>query len=213
MPRGIRSLPIDERGYPVPWFVQWFDAQGGATNPRIGKPDFRIADGRKRNAAVQHGLCWICGMRLGKVFAFVVGPMCAVNRVSGDPPMHRTCAEFSVLACPFLTRPKAERRDAGLPEGGEVPGFGIMRNPGVSLVWITDSYRPVDDGKGSFVIHMGPPRGRLWFAEDRAATRAEVLASFESGLPILEAAAAEEGPDAVRQLQAQTAEALRLLPA
>lgn len=29
---------------------------------------------------------------------FVVGPMCELNRISGEPPSHRECAEFSA-AC------------------------------------------------------------------------------------------------------------------
>ena len=32
LPRRFLGLPIDDRGYPVPWFVHWVD----------GKPDFRL---------------------------------------------------------------------------------------------------------------------------------------------------------------------------
>lgn len=207
------ALPIDERGYPVPWFVQWFLPDGTATGPGVGKPDFRVADGRKRTASVKHRLCWLCGSQLGKQFAFVIGPMCAVNRVAGDPPSHVSCAQFAAIACPFLARPKALRRDANLPEGGEVPGFGIMRNPGVALVWITTGYQLVDDEKGSFVLRIGAPLGLLWYAEGRQATRAEILASIESGLPILQKVAEEDGPDAVAALQTQVTRAYDLVTA
>ncbi len=183
LPRRMRSLPIDERGYPVPWFVQWFLPDGTATNPGVGKPDFRVADGRKRDAAVKHRLCWLCGENLGKQFAFVISPMCAVNRVSGDPPSHVSCAEFAAIACPFLARPKALRREAGLPDGGKIPGFGIMRNPGVALVWITTGYELVDDGKGGFVLRIGGPAGLLWYAEGRQATRAEIMESMRGPMP------------------------------
>src|SRR6266568_1205683 len=203
LPPGVKALPIDDRGYPVPWFVQWFLPDGTAAEPGVGKPDFRVADGRKRNAAVRLKLCWICGQPLGKRFAFVIGPMCAVNRVAGDPPMHVGCAEFSAIACPFLSRPSAERRDAKLPEGGTIPGFGIMRNPGVALVWITDRYAPFNDAKGSFLLRIGGPIGLLWYAEGRQATRAEILASIDSGLPILRDVAREDGPDAEAALEAQ----------
>ena len=37
MPSRIAALPVDERGYPVPWFVAWID----------GKPEFRCADPAK----------------------------------------------------------------------------------------------------------------------------------------------------------------------
>ncbi len=212
LPAAMRTLPVDHRGYPVPWFVQWFLADGSATEPGVGQPDFRVADGRKRNAAIAHRLCWVCGKRLGPRFAFTIGPMCAVNRVAGDPPAHVACAIFSAQACPFLSRPGAERRDANLPKGGTVPGEGIMRNPGVALVWICESYKVVPDGKGSWLMDIGPPRGILWFAEGRQATAAEVAASVESGLPILRKVAAEEGPDATAQLEVQIARARELLP-
>ncbi len=39
---------------------------------------------------------------------------------------------------------------------------------------------------------MGEPESVEWYAEGRAATRAEVMASIESGLPNLEALARQE---------------------
>src|SRR5437764_29347 len=96
LPSRLKLLPVDERGFPVPWFVAWID----------GKPDFRVVDQRKMAIAVSEKRCWVCGDFLGRYMAFVIGPMCAVNRVSSEPPSHRECAEFSVRACPFLTKPK-----------------------------------------------------------------------------------------------------------
>src|SRR5215831_18617572 len=114
LPRRMKALPVD-RGYPVPWFVEWID----------GVPDFRIMDGRKLVRAVRERLCWVCGQPLGSFLAFTVGPMCAVNRISSEPPSHRDCAVFSAKACPFLTRPTMRRREAGRPEEAEQPG-GMM---------------------------------------------------------------------------------------
>jgi len=145
----------------------------------------------------------------------VIGPMCAVNRVSGEPPSHLACAEFSARACPFLSRPAAERREAGLPDEVSRSVHGLTRNPGVALVWITESYRTIDagaDGGTGTLLRIGPPRGTLWYAEGRPATRAEVLHSIETGLPALEAAARVDGPEALVQLREQTATALRLVP-
>lgn len=213
LPAGVKRLPVDGRGYPVPWFVQWFLPDGTATDPGIGTPDFRIADGRKRRAAVRHRLCWICGESLGKNVAFVIGPMCAVNRIAGDPPSHVSCAQFSAIACPFLSRPTADRREARKPEGTSIPGIGIMRNPGVALVWITASYKEVADGKGGFLLQLGAPLGLLWYAEGRQATRAEILASIDSGLPILRGVAKDDGPEAEAALDVQVTRALELVPA
>jgi hypothetical protein len=77
LPERIKQLPIDERGYPIPWFVDWVD----------GKPEFRAMDGRKLVRAIKERLCWVCGQPLGVNLAFVAGPMCGINRVSSRTPV------------------------------------------------------------------------------------------------------------------------------
>lgn len=201
IPERVRKLPVDKRGYPVPWFVEWID----------GAPEFRIMDATKYVRAIREKLCWVCGQRLGSYLAFVVGPMCAVNRVSSEPPSHRECAEFAAIACPFLARPHMRRREAGLPEGADtIGGLSIDRNPGVALVWITKSYR-VEKVHNGYLVRMGEPREVLCFAEGRRATPAEVRASVVSGLPLLEAEAAKEGMPAKLALRDQTRVACRVL--
>jgi hypothetical protein len=200
-PARIALLPVDRRGYPVPWFVAWID----------GEPEFRVADGDKKIIAINEKRCWVCGQQLGSFLAFTVGPMCAVNRISGEPPSHRECAEYSARACPFLSRPNMRRREAGMPEEADAaPGLSIKRNPGVALVWITKSFkiRRVDNG---FLCVMGDPREVLCFAEGRLATADEIRASVDSGLPLLRAAAEQDGPRAIEALEQQTAIARTLL--
>ena len=174
-PERIKRLPIDPvRNMPVPWFVTWLD----------GKPELRVADAAKWLRAVRERLCWVCGEPLGRNVAFVIGPMCSINRTSGDPPSHRDCAEFSVKACPFLTKPRMDRRDDGLPEGCQNPGgVALMHNPGASLVWITRHYRVVSDGQGGHVFDLGDPVEVSWWAEGKPAGRRQVLAAFDVGLP------------------------------
>src|SRR4030095_12652609 len=79
MPSRMAKLPRDARGYPVPRFVSWYD----------GKPDFRIADTRYLEHCFRARTCWLCGELLGRYLAFVIGPMCAVNRTTAEPPCHR----------------------------------------------------------------------------------------------------------------------------
>lgn len=181
LPDRMRALPLDARGYPVPWFVAWID----------GVPDFRVIGPDKIATAASQKRCWLCGVQLDrwKRFAwegaFVIGPMCALNRTTSEPPCHRECAIFAATACPFLTRPNAERRAANLPADHTAPaGVGLTRNPGVSLVWITRSWQwyPVVNG---VLCQVGDPREVLWFAEGREATRDEIEESIESGLPLL----------------------------
>jgi len=189
MPKRVACLPRDARGFPVPWFVTWF-LHGKRSAPGIGEPDFRIADTTRKFAAIRKGLCWICGERLGKHLAFCIGPMCAINRVSSEPPAHLDCAIYSAKACPFLSKPAMRRNEKVLPNEWMAPaGHMIARNPGVALIWVTPSavIETGHEGGTGLLYRLGDPSQLLWFAEGRPATRDEVFASIESGLPSLQA--------------------------
>jgi hypothetical protein len=107
VPATMQHLPVDERGYPVPFFVQWIQQ----------KPEFRAASAQALRLAIQHDFCWVCGTPLRGQKVFTIGPMCSVNRLSAEPPAHIACARYSVRACPFLTKPHMVRRENDLPEG------------------------------------------------------------------------------------------------
>lgn len=209
MPPAVARLPRNRQGYPIPWFV--------ATLPD-GSRDFRVADGERHADALRFGLCWVCGGRRGAFAAFVIGPMCAVNRISAEPPAHRDCAIYSALVCPFLSVPNMRRRDNNLPDGtADAGGISIPRNPGVALVPVTrrfTSFR-AEFGARGVLCELGDPTELHWYAEGRTATRDEVLASMQSGLPALQAACAEdEDPAAsLRVLDREYAKALALVPA
>jgi hypothetical protein len=208
MPARIARLPR-QAGYPVPWFVAWID----------GVADFRVIGPGKITRAVKERRCWVCGDVMGRHLAFPIGPMCAINRVSSEPPSHKGCAEYSVKACPFLTTPAMVRRVTKIPDGTEdSAGIGIPRNPGVMVIWNTESYRidRVGDVKGAndgVLFRVGPPTELSWWREGRMATRAEIMDSIESGLPILRGMAEKQGPEAEKALQEQYVAALELLPA
>lgn len=208
-PPRIATLATNPAGYPIPWFV----ADG------TPDPDFRVIAPERVVRAIRETRCWVCGQQLGAWKAFVIGPMCAVNRITAEPPSHLSCAEYSVQACPFLANPAKRRRTGGLPEEREVPGTMIERNPGVSLIWPTRSFRPFwtapdpEHGIGrGILIHLGDPGGVQWWRAGRRATRAEVLESIESGVPILRAA--DEGnPTAQVMLDRQVTAAMDLVRA
>lgn len=203
LPSRIRRLPVDHRGYPVPFFVAWVE----------GKPDFRIIDPVKLARCVHEHRCWICGDRLGVYLAFVIGPMCAVNRISSEPPSHRECAEFAAIACPFLARPHMRRREGGLPEElAPERGFAIRRNPGVALVWVTKTFQMIrDPNSGGPLFVVGDPRSVACYAHGRRATPEEIAASVDSGLPTLVEAAQADGPRAIAALERQVGRARQLL--
>lgn len=62
LPRTMRELPVDKRGYPVPWFVDWIN----------GEPEFRAMDRRKLFRAVKENLCWVCGKPLWRARAGIL---------------------------------------------------------------------------------------------------------------------------------------------
>ena len=157
-PARLNHLATDHRGFIVPWFVQWFkDGKGSAYGE--GEPDFRCADERKFHRALKEKRCWVCGDKLGVHLAFVIGPMCAVNKVTSEPPCHLECAEYSVRICPFLSRPRMRRNEHDLPEQRiEAPGVHLKRNPGTICIWVTRSYqtfRP-EIGQDGLLINLGP---------------------------------------------------------
>jgi len=207
LPLRLRKLPIDARGYPVPFFVPWIAGPDG-----VDVPEFRGMDGRKFTRAVKEKLCWICGEPLGRWLTFPIGPMCAITRTTGEPPSHRECVEWSVRNCPFLSQPRMVRRDEDIPPDAATAGIALSRNPGVTCEWITRSYEVFSDHRGLPLLTVGEPETVSWWFEGRAATRAEVEASIDSGMPTLLAAAKVDGPFAVEQLGRQMERARRLFP-
>lgn len=199
LPATMRRLPVDHRGYPVPWFVAWID----------GKPDFRVIDAAKFQPALQDRLCWLCGQKMGTHFAFVIGPMCGITRTISEPPSHVDCAMFSAQACPFLALPKAKRRESNMPDRcTDAPGVGLKRNPGAVAVWVTDSYRPFKAPDGGRLFEIGKPKKVHWYAEGRSASRAEIMASVESGIPLLQVPKHEQA-----EFDRRFQKFLKLLPA
>jgi hypothetical protein len=200
----------------VPWFVEWVkDDHGQLVGVPIGEgvPRFEIMSHDRWVLAIKESRCWVCGGRLSAWRAFAIGPMCAVNHTSAEPPSHVDCAEWSARNCPFLSRPRMSRR-AHIPEGAkEAPGVALMRNPGVALVWVTKAGRykltRVPNGQ---LFDIGDPLRVSWWCEGREATRAEIEESIDSGLPSLLGLAEDEGPRAVRQLHRQVDRARELLP-
>ena len=206
MPDRMKKLPISDKGFPIPWFVH-FD-QDGVPNFTAIHPGRIVQAHNKR-------LCWLCGERLGAYQCFTVGPMCVVNKVSAEPPSHLDCAQYATRACPFLVNPRAKRNHKALPdEHVPPPGEMIERNPGVTALYITKRYTVFKVPNGS-LFNIGNPIKIEWWCQGRAATRAEVDISIESGLPSLYAACdKDDDPKEARvELEKYIARARLLLPA
>lgn len=206
LPERLRHLDLDDRGYPIPWFVARIKGR---------KPDIRFADSWRRSEALALGKCWVCGYTIAPENpAFVIGPMCLVNRVSAEPPTHLECAEYSVKACPFLAKPKMVRRENDRPENpAQLPGHAIMRNPGVALIYVPKSFVLEPDGRGEYLFRLGEPLSLSFWAEGRPATRDEIEESIRTGMPILATQCDEQPGNRLEDLERMHAAAKLLLPA
>lgn len=214
LPDHMKALRLDHRGFPVPWFVDWNDA---------GEPVFPAIDHAKFVKAVKVGLCWVCGGKLGRFRASVIGPMCAINRTISEPQSHVDCARFSARNCPFLANPRMGRVPvAKIEEKAGVAivpaaGDGILRNPGACAVWIeTRRTQPFKVGTG-WLFELGDPESVEWYANGREATREEVEHSIFTGLPLLAEACRKESTEARRaaalaELERRTKGVGRYLP-
>lgn len=188
MTKDIERLPRDRRGYPVPRFVAWFDDDGNHCPTGTGTPNFRVADSHYKADCVRLDICWLCGRKLGSKKAFVLGPMCCINRINSEPPCHYDCARFAARNCPFLINPDMHRVPALIPEiSVPAPGEMIQRNPGVVGIWLTSWFRPFmsERGQDGVLFELGPPKRLEFWCEGRPATRAEVGESVRTGLPLL----------------------------
>lgn len=130
----MKNLKLDERGYPIPYFVPIVN----------GKPDFRYQDKKKRDACLNHKKCSVCGNPLlAASFWFISGPMGLANRTVSDAPMHEECARFSLQACPHLYFEKAERRSED--QGGPQAEL-IRKKPETVVLMKADKYELMADG-------------------------------------------------------------------
>lgn len=208
LPGRMKQLKRDHRGYPVPWFVKWYG----------DRPDFRVIGDDKFVRAIKQRLCWVCGQAMGRYMAFVIGPMCAVNRTTAEPPSHFDCAVFSAKRCPFLANPRMHRQEHKLPDERWVPGVQIARNPGVACVWITRSFELFDaaarGGPPGTLIEVGLPEQVMWYHQGDPATGEQVWHSIETGLPaLMELVRQDTQPeDAMVELRRLVKEAGKLVP-
>ena len=114
MPFGIGRLPVDRRGYVIPWFVD-------RRADKDGEPDFQVTAGRAAQAEKGHPGAPLLGLwpadPRGPDFAFVSPrPMCGVNR-----DQRRTAGRMSRCACRWWSARaclRSCRSRSGCADGG-----------------------------------------------------------------------------------------------
>jgi hypothetical protein len=96
IPKLMRTLGLDRRGYPVPWTV---------LRDKDGQPMFTVNDTRRVHDCIRKKLCAICGKRLVKEEFWWIGGSRVFLHARGaflDPPLHCECATYALTVCPFL---------------------------------------------------------------------------------------------------------------
>lgn len=204
IPQSMQDLPRDPRGYPIPFFVMWFD----------GKPDFRISDMRNIYRCTLERLCMICGKPLpSDEGVFAMGPLSTINRANDEPPMHRVCAEFSAQTCPWMLRPGMKRITKPMPDGTldaaeqnarelvqSTPGAVYSGAPEVWSLYDASHYTvEVMDNK-TLMFFLGPPREMYWYRAGRRATYDEVVDALSAGAAFLRNHPTMDSPEGHKQL-------------
>lgn len=115
IPKSMRTLPKDARGYPIPFIV---------AKDRRGVAQFAVNDHERVHTASIKQLCGICGKRLTHGGWFIGGPGSFLMEYGAflDPHMHQECATYALKVCPYLAAPRYLKRVEGKRmEAGGVP--------------------------------------------------------------------------------------------
>ena len=116
------------KGYAIPFTVVWEKGQE--------HPDFKHIDAEKVKLCLDKSLCGICGKKMHGSRAWIASMATDYLDPRGwfsDPPMHIACAEYSLTACPYLSRPRirADTPDNTVPDTGApsriLVGVGVKR--------------------------------------------------------------------------------------
>ena len=115
LPRRMRGLQKDSRGYPIPFNV---------LRDTDNKPHFAINDDRKRARILKENRCPICGSKLDRLLWFCGGPLSAFHEDGwyNDTAMHHECMTYALQVCPYLSMPNyLGRVDAGTLDPAKLP--------------------------------------------------------------------------------------------
>ncbi len=95
IPTKMQHLPLDKRGFPIPYIVLVDDN---------GTPHFKINDDRKMQIVIRWKWCAICGKPMRDDMWLVGGPMSAFhpNGAYVDTPVHEDCGHYALQVCPYL---------------------------------------------------------------------------------------------------------------
>lgn len=199
MPARIASLPTNELGIPIPWFV------------RPAFPfDFRVLRDSALHEAWRREICWICGQPLGVYKVYVVGPLSAIQRVSSEAACHRDCADYAMMVCPFIANPKMVRGGRDYPVDIVQMADYELQNPGIYLQWVSrEPYRSLEFS----YLKLPQWNELIWWKQRRRASREEVCDALFAGAKKLRYSPQYHDPATHRKFDADIAQMHSLIPA
>lgn len=111
IPDLMRKLPLDSRGYPIPYVV---------LNDDKGCPHFKINDDTKSDECIAKNLCTICGTKMDRTSMWLLGgPQSAFHPKGSfvEPPVHRECGLYALQVCPYLRYNNYGKKDIMVKDG------------------------------------------------------------------------------------------------
>lgn len=98
VPKKMRALARDRRGYPVPFII---------LRDTDGRPHYTINDSVRHRKCLTEMRCPICGTRLDKPFWLVGGPLSVFHEHGAflDTGLHYECMRYALQVCPYLAAP------------------------------------------------------------------------------------------------------------
>jgi hypothetical protein len=123
----MRNLPLDARGYPVPYVVECDIS---------GKPLFIVNSAERNAICIHRKLCPICGERLTKELWYVGGPQSALHPQGCylDSAMHHECMAYALQVCPYLAMSRSAARDAVIDKlQTRLPEVKLLVDPTIDM--------------------------------------------------------------------------------
>ena len=122
IPKRMRALAKDRRGYPIPFNV---------LRDNDGRPHFTVNDSNRQRRSLLERRCAICGNRLANPMWFVGGPLSAFHEEGAymDTALHHDCMTYALQVCPYLAAPAyLGRIDDATVDYSKLPGHVILED-------------------------------------------------------------------------------------